>query len=487
MATYVMDAVSKMIREELAPTLQETLPQVAPVFEKMLVTSMGVTTDGIGRDWKVLHSFATSLAGGFEWSTRPTGPTTTQTSSIPANPWVIGSPGTFPNHSVTAHVGIDSTYFKLVQGVGNLHMPLHILKMDQLSAPVANYVKAEIEGAAKLITNYRALAFFLDDDGSSHLSIGKIGSCTDVDATKKVKITLDTTGTVNSGRIRRFFPGMFIDILDADSSPSAYAKGNSTKNCIVDSVDYLGGHIYVATVDGGADTFLQNSAIAAGDLIVPRALGAVTTFYGPFGLIDWIKESGTIGDSTGGIALATHPQYGSLIGDVSGALTEEVLNKYMAGFHDAGNGPLDTFITTQGAVVRYLEELGDQFRIQRGGQALAVRSGWTKLDYTYDGREMQWLVSPYSPTGVLWGLKMQGGNWKRYVPPAIPGASKQSGFPGEIEFVAPLMGSKSIFKPTYNSSGNTQDVLEAPFWTFTQTCPTLPMSLKLTNLTETTI
>ena len=32
MATYVMDAVSKMIREELAPTLQETLPQVAPIF-----------------------------------------------------------------------------------------------------------------------------------------------------------------------------------------------------------------------------------------------------------------------------------------------------------------------------------------------------------------------------------------------------------------------------------------------------------------------
>ena len=124
----------------------------------------------------------------------------------------------------------------------------------------------------------------------------------------------------------------------------------------------------------------------------------------------------------------------------------------------------------------------NRLNYERQGKALALAGGWDEVTYSFNGKLMNWIISPMCISQRLYACKMANGNLTRYVPPAVGGTDARVG--GDVEFLAPLAGHNSIFKVAHNSSGQSQAVLEAPFWQYCLLAPIDVRGVKLTGLTE---
>ncbi len=241
---------------------------------------------------------------------------------------------------------------------------------------------------------------------------------------------------------------------------------------------------------------INGADIADDDWIILRGCNVASREMRTFGLEDWIADSGTIMGGSGTIGnrknpaldLDTFSQFKSQVVAVTGVLTDSVMNGYIGGFLDAYPGAeLDCIITTMGVTLEYLKQptlANSRLNYDRTGKALSVVGGWDEVDYNFNGRRMKWIISPMCITGTLYCIKLMGGNVKRYSPPKVGGADSRV---GEVEFLAPLGGSNSIFKIAHGTSGQSQPLLEAPFWQYHLTAPEDVRSVKLTALTETTL
>jgi len=233
------------------------------------------------------------------------------------------------------------------------------------------------------------------------------------------------------------------------------------------------------------------AAIADDDWIVLRENVTASREMRTWGLEDWIKSSGQImggSASAEGLDLDTYSDFKSLVKDVSGPLTDTVMNGYIGGFLDAYPGAsLDTIITTMGVTLKYLEQptlYNNRMFYDRQGKSLDVKGGWDDVSFSFNGRSFNWLISPMCISGYLYACKFAGGNVKRYMPPAVGGAD---GRVGEVEFLAPMTGQSSVFMVGRASSGAPQALLEAPFWYYNLIAPVDPRGVKLTGLTEATM
>jgi hypothetical protein len=206
------------------------------------------------------------------------------------------------------------------------------------------------------------------------------------------------------------------------------------------------------------------------------------SYLGPSGLEDWLVDSGSVY----GMSTLTYPQLKSTVQAVSGHLTETVLNRYVGWTMEQYRGlvDLDTIITTGGVVRDYLDQHTDLGVFQRQGTTLNIQGGWADIGYSYQGKKFNWLISTYCAPGRLYCIQLGGGNLKRYKPPRISSAGSNSAFDGDIQFFAQIAGSNSIYKPAHNSSGNTTDFVEAPFFCFEETVPDSIQGVKLTGLEE---
>ena len=270
---------------------------------------------------------------------------------------------------------------------------------------------------------------------------------------------------------------------------------------IVADVDYLGGTIKVATVTGEhieAADLAATAAFANDDWVVLRGCASVSgREQFTWGLEDWMKSSGQImggsSDTTNrlnpGLDLDTQSQFKSQVVSVNGPLTDAVMNGYIGGFLDAYPGQsLDTIITTMGVTLKYLEQPGlynNRMFYDRTGKTLDVAGGWEDVSYSFNGRKLRWIISPMCISGKLYALKMNNGNIKRYVPPAVGGKDARIG--SEVEFLNTLAGGSSIFKIAHASTGASQALLEAPFWQYCLIAPVDVKGCKLNNLTEATM
>ena len=72
--TQAIDILNDCVREELPQLFIDLEPEVAPMFDKVKRTSMGVKSqDGLGKGFQVIHMYETGTAGLFE-SGDPLGP-----------------------------------------------------------------------------------------------------------------------------------------------------------------------------------------------------------------------------------------------------------------------------------------------------------------------------------------------------------------------------------------------------------------------------
>jgi len=125
MATsYAIDVLDNLIREELPSVITETLPTIAPVYKYIKKTSLGVTRDGIGRDWKVIHLFGGGVAGLMQHSD-PRGPLFEDNAYYPQSRVYEGTGlAPFPSASAAPHVSTQKRELALHMSTGNFSIPV---------------------------------------------------------------------------------------------------------------------------------------------------------------------------------------------------------------------------------------------------------------------------------------------------------------------------------------------------------------------------
>ena len=503
---YTIDALDNFTREELPAVIHESLPELDPIYNWIQTTSLGVQRDRIGRDWEVEHLYGTGVAGLIQHAD-PRGPAMLDRAEYYQAQVLDSTSGAlapFPNAVNAPHNTSLLRILSLHKSVGNFNIPLTWLQGEALGANQLRQVTRTIAGVGQLRALTEATSFFM----ASNNCLGQIETWTDDQGTTTAAAAVKVTITPGTGRIQFFRVGMMVDIVvDSAGTPQfgSATDGSDRRNyvttygytpLIVADVDYLGGTITLSSInntDISSDGNYLTSA-AAGDWIVLRDNVTASREMRTWGLNDWIASSGqilggsaTVGNRLNpGLDLDTQSQFKSLVKAVNGPMTDEVMNQYIGKFIEAYQGAsLDTLLTTMGVQLEYIKQpsvYNNRMFFDRTGKALDYMGGWDIVGYSFGGKKFRWVVSNMCLNGNLYGLKMNGGNIKRYIPPAIGGSDARIG--SEVEFIAPLGGSNSIFMLARNSSGQVMDMLEAPFMEYVLIAPIDVRSVRLTGLSE---
>jgi len=503
-AEYAIEVLSDYIREELPTVVDECLPAISPVYKYIETTSMGVVRDRIGRNWQIEHTYATGLAGLIQ-SADVRGPAFLDAADYTQNRVLDSSSANltpFPNAIHAPHSASIQRILTLHKSTGNFSIPVAWIQADSLGASVHSKVTQDIKAVGQLRALTEAQSFFM---GSSN-ALGQLLTYTGTgEASGYFTCTLDQT----TGRTAFLRPGMLVDVYANNSGTPNWGSTGGThhKNdtstgapwgttyvpLIISDIDYTNGTIKVAAVRNTSLASGSITQIAIGDWLVLANCGTTSgREMKTWGLEDWIKSSGTIMGGSGGtevLDLDTYSQFKSIVAAVNGPLTDSVLNKYVGGFLDAYTGTeLDTFITTTGVTMKYLEQptlSNNRMFYDRTGKALSVMGGWDDVGYSFNGKKFNWITSSMCLAGRLYAIKLGGGNLKKYVPPRIGGTDGRVGT--DLEFLAPLGGSSGIFMVARSSTGAAMEVLEAPFWQYCLIAPEEVKGVKLTGLTESTL
>lgn len=513
MATsYAIDALDNYIREELPRTVNESLPEIAPVYKYIQRSTLGVKRNDIGRDWEVEHLFATGIAGLIQ-SADVRGPSfydrvTAANAHIQSLVMDGSGLAIFPTATSAPHTTSLKRILTLGLSTGNFSIPVTWLSGDALQASQVRQVTRDIAAVGKNRALMEAISFFMSTDNA----LGQIDNYALDGSSKKITFTVKA----GTGRTAFFRVGQMVDLYYNNSGTpnwgstggTHYANADGTGApwsssyipIIVSDVDYIGGTITVVSVDGTQidGGTLQGSAVADDDWVVMANCGTTSgREMRTWGIEDWTKSSGQVmgGSATltnrlnPGLDLDSQSQFKSQVVAVNGPLTDTIMNGYVGGFLDAYPGAsIDTIITTMGVTLKYLEQpelFNNRMFYDRTGKALDMKGGWDEVTYSFNGRPLRWMTSNMCISQRLYALKLNNGNIKRYVPPRVGGTSADIG--AEVEFIAPLAGHTNIFKIAHASSGATQAVLEAPFWEFHLVVPLDIRGVKLTGLTEATM
>ena len=368
---------------------------------------------------------------------------------------------------------------------GNFFLPHQIMRSDQLNSSIGSVIAKNLQGVSKLLAQQEAALFYRTEDTAK--ALGDVGDISATCANKSgdtSAIIWTISGTDSSGRVHRFLPGMLIDIYNSTT------KVNTDYKLAIDDVDPINDQVTIRRIDGG--TF-QVTDIDDDYLVV------IAGSYGvaPHSMASWIKNSGTLFN----IDLSKHSAFKSYIPSAeSAALTENLLNTRYYKMGEAYPGHwCETAITTNGVLVGLINNLDNasavtdqavtgRMRYDRNDEALMVEAGWEGFKYRFAGRPVTVYPSTYCEPGYWYGLKLADRNLRRYVPPGIPGAKTDGRIGNEVEFVAPIGGSGSIFKHAHLAgSGGTSDFVEAPFVRQWQILPEDPRSIMLSGITEVSV
>lgn len=504
--TSIIDSLSTMIAEELPAVMIESLPETDPIYKSVFRTSQEVKSSEIGRNWEVKHRFRTSMSGQILGDN-------IERDSIASGGYKgvlrYGTLSSFPKPEYTPHVGSAVRTIQLTCSRGNFSLPTHVLKAEALNSTVIKDVADDLRALGEHRAQLEAVSFYMNSSGYI---------CTFDDGTFFNEGVADDTLriTPDSSRIRWFKGGQMVDIGDDASFTNLlnYTTAAGDTPLVVDRVDYLSNYVYLKSLDTtnvDLNAGLHGSTnLASGTYYVfpaqylPDTSPGAVYRAGHFGLDNWIAASGQPMSATmqerhatsaAAFSYANFPQFKSVLTTVSAPLTDTVLDENIGKFIDAYGNSLDTIITTRKVTQKYLQQstLGiNRFNYERTGRALDVKGGWVSVSYEYEGQVFEWVISPYCQTGCLYVIKTREGNLKRYVPPRAagvggigsPGTGPSMGMDGEIEFIAPMGGSNSIFKIAHDTNGRTTPMVEAPFEQYSQLIPVDIRGIKLSSLTE---
>lgn len=474
-------AIQNVLREELETGIRDTLGKLDTVYQNTVLSSQRVERNKQGRGYKVIKTYGVGLAGGAKFES----PDTESTVSGSDNFNMFGAPATYPGiDEVTAPTQFQANV-TLIQHKGNFFLPIEYMRFDQYDASIGSLVSQLVKGVSTKIAQQEAASFYTD---ATYKALGDVGDSSATVANvsgNTSKVTVNLAGTSASGRVHRFMQGMLVDLWKSDGT----IKRNADFLIAIDDVDPLNNTITLMRMDGQefqTTTSLNGGityATAGGDndwIVIKDSVS-----HGLTNMNSWIVNSGTLF----GVDLAKHSHWKSYIPSaLSAVLTENLLNKHYYKFAESYPGIWpESAITTWGVLLGLIDNLGasdnaGRFRFDRNGERLNVKAGFSAFDYAFAGRPVTVYTSTYQDEGTWHGIQLTDGNLKRYVPPPLPGAKKDAKVGNELEFIAPLGGSDSIFMHA-TVGGRATDYVQAPFKRQFQIMPEDPRSIKLTGIT----
>ncbi|MHC4867965.1 MAG: hypothetical protein ACYTEX_28165 [Planctomycetota bacterium] len=391
--SQAIDLLNDIVSEELPRMFIDLEPKVAPQFERVKRTSMGVKSqDGLGKGFKVIHMYETGTAGLFE-SGDPLGPGMTSMSGNQAQILAEGTAASnlsiFPSASEVPHTGEVKRELVLHKVVGNYSCPAAWKQLDMLSAAQLKKVARDMKAVAKAKLLYESTSFHsyevTNDAGYVNQVLGRISAIAEHSVwTDYITITVNE----EYGRIANFAKGQRLDLV-ADSSGTLQsgtaADGSDVRNythtgqvyvhLIVVDVDYLGKKITLRPINSttgalpnygsgtSGDVFQAANPAAADDWIVYSRTSRYISGSRPqysWGIENWVKSSGQIlggADQASGLDLDLYTMFKSHVKAVNASLTDNIINGYVGGWLDAYPGEeLDTIITTQGVQQHWLTQ-----------------------------------------------------------------------------------------------------------------------------------
>lgn len=490
-----LNSLDTVVREDLMFKERALEPKVDGVFTKIFDTSAGVVRGGgrgtQGTGWEVQHTFAVGVAGAFR-NVAGDGDSYNDYSSqvLMGTSLTSGTPTAFPSTSDAASPGYVIAKLNLVEGLGVVPLPIHLLVAEQLPSTIAKPVSLIIDGTAKNVAQCEANNFYATD-GSNIALATLVKDCdasgnpsvvfTDINATKDaLVITFGDTADV-TGRVARFYPGMTVSIFKSDFTDTRPTADPG--DFLVGKVDYVQRIVTLIGLEGydlssGGANFEANDVIVQWNSVVESSAA-----YGPKGPGYWLVNSGTVY----AIARGDYPQFNSVVTAVNNVLDQAVLDTNVGAFYDAYGEicDLDSFITTAGVLNNYVQNTDGLWRYERSQTgALKLKEGWSSFDYTYPGHSFEVLQSRYMQNGTLWALKMGGQNIKRYVTPRLPNSGRQAPFSDTIQWYGPLAGSSTIWMPARDTNAKFVRHVEAPFFCFREIAPDQQQGIALSGLTE---
>lgn len=501
MATSILKGLSKITEEDLMFQERAVEPKVDGIFGKMYDTSEGVVMAG-GRPssntagFEVLHTFATGTAGAFR-NIAGGGDATSPGAGV-GQVDIYNPSESFPGIADTVAPGYIQKKIILVEGLGLFALPLHLLMQEAQASSITKPVSLTIKGTAKKIAQSEAISLYK----TSHVTQAVFtittkvtsGANTNVAGTGATFITVTFTGTSDiDGRVGRLLPGMVLDLFNSSGTKKNAAGGTLGADVllVVGNVDYVNRQVQIYTSDGV--TLVEAADIANGDYFTLYNSGGTSGVgIGPAGIDYWTTDANygstqfPYGATVFGIDFSVYSQFKSIVASVNNVLDQATLDRYVGAFYDAYADmcDLDSAITTAGVINNYIENLDGLFRYERNNMSLKLKEGWSTLDYEYNGRSFELLVSRYVKNGNMYFIKTKEQNIKRYNPARVSGAGKKEGFVPEVQWYAPLAGSNTIFLPATNTAGKIVRYLQAPFFLQREVCPEQLQGIKLQGLTE---
>jgi hypothetical protein len=534
----IFDRQSNRIQEVLNKSMRVFLAGLDPVWRDNVVTSQGVGNSGdLGRDLKITRLFMGSLTGVIEAGqgfgdkdlygdlTTALGPSIHTQAINQAYP----SPTEGPN--ATAYrlaIPMRSLVTNLMITLGEKQADATPALIDQVIAPK---LTAFARNMSHTLCNY----WYLSQNDSYKLCT--ISSAATSAVGSAYRITFEPTNYA----VHRFSRGMRVDILhsngirandsNAQVSGGALALTGSTRETrlqlLVESVDPLTNKVVLVSTANPVGGFRSSSTTSSG--AATSAIGDLNTasivyanshllnnqggtaFTGIAGINSWLKNGaetasnatrllGNESDSTDYIDVAERPEFKSFKYNVNGVLTEYNLKRYLQRVHSAfePNGhTIDALIASEGVWSAYESQKIGQYRIDRTNRVASITNEGQQEGFTFsfEGNSYKGYTSRFVESGTMYGIKLGGKNWKKYVPPSPAGMSKMSQADAYVpfEFVAGAITGTStnqlpVYVTTSTSAGSNANLVtqasQMPGRIRMQLVPDQVNGMKLTGITE---
>lgn len=483
----LINTLDRTIAEDFGNTIMDANFDIDPWSQNLVQNSMGVTKAGLASQyisgtktgWTKVMLFRTGLGGQASWrATDGPAPVTTGGAGTESQFLIYGTPQTFPiAGSVTAPAYVQA-YATLRELNGTFRLPLEISRADQIDTNVTNQVGAVIEASARRVALREILAFW-GLPGAAGSSSGTI------DAGAYIKVTVSggtrTIGTATTADftasdgysrydLAKLQNGEAVTIVSA-ADGTILSSTNSVNPVFVQKVDPISLTFSLARLpnSSGLGSTPADVAMANGDwyLFPYGSLSGSSGSYScnaPTALQEMIVNSGSVF----GLALASHPQFKSMVIALTGGETtpsETVFNKYIGGYMMAkpASGRPDSLVTTPGVKVKYINHQTWVGRRERFSVPVKLGEGFQKSwDYEWDGMGLSVDTSMFCPSGTLFALRLKNNNFQKLTPPPIPGTGSDTRFGTYVEFIGNTSGT-SIFVPARTSTAQYTDEVEAPF------------------------
>ena len=530
------------IEEVINKNIDVMLPGVDPVWENMVTTSQGVgPADALGKDYKILRVFQTGMTGILE-----SGKPVDDFGLFGDDSTTIGSrlhrqtlTQTFPDpingpNQLPYRLGVPMRSM-----VSNIMFTLGELQAEATPSFIGQIIAPKLEGFARNISQTLCNTWYQNQNENYRLA-GVASATTSGSGPYKCVVTLDNNA------VDRFYVGQRIVIIDG--TQDADIAGNSAEDAFVvrtavggagasvvqevyvESVDELTGQV---TFISEANTFTTNNssgaAITVGDQILMAgsvtfsttnaggtynavkcvaASSSTSNLTGIAGVNHWLKVTGNLmgDDAVSGeeVSVTEHPEHRSFkYSNSSALLTEHTLRQLLRRYHAAKSKYgyyIDTLVASDGVWLGYESTKIGREMIDRTGRLSSLSSQGSEggegydsgFSFTCDGKTYKGHTSTYVEGNTMYGLRLGGQNWKKYVPPDYSGLSNMDGAPGyaPFKFVAgALTGTSTSQLPIYDSSasGNRNRVTEGsqmPGMLRMQVVPEQFSMMKITDIAE---